>query len=588
MERPCILLSFTVVEENGKRKGFGFVQFDKEDSAMPATSALNATISKGKNLYVSIFVQNSKNDNKLRIFSNTPNPVLYQEVVCYTGLQLAKNITEACNNRVFGQIVLLLVQIVTTLIRLLEQYANLKGHQDGHFRQEEEVFAILSCKHRNDHLKIKAKLFPYNFQKLLPTVLFLPLVIEQDNAWKIAILFCDAALDTIVLQFLLELLGVRKASVGIVKGERATNENVPDIKTWAILFEDHCFMVTEMLYLVEMNQHFLDDAYLSDALPLNPRKSLIAQTSYFKKVISMVANNLTSSFNLEFAVKLLFQEDGTTTASILFFLFHVMHFKERGKSGTKEHNGGNITEAMFLIVDTNVPSVQESSITQYMAELARHVIMVSSAPTLSAIIGKSYNTTKLAIKEIMLELRADKMGSDVSASKANGYTSLMLATGGCPVTLCEFLITLGGKCDVANARHETARLLARKIGIKNYAENMILDELASSIVFVVWKYIQLRSTFLGGFMIAFVQGWRLTVVLLATIPAIVIAGAIMATIMSKISSRGQSAYVEVGNMVEQTVGSIRTVAAFTGEKQAIEKYIQFFFFNLEDKVVLKG
>ncbi|XP_068319430.1 ABC transporter B family member 9-like [Pyrus communis] len=90
----------------------------------------------------------------------------------------------------------------------------------------------------------------------------------------------------------------------------------------------------------------------------------------------------------------------------------------------------------------------------------------------------------------------------------------------------------------------------------------------------VGKFIQLCSTFLGGFVIAFVKGWRLTVVLLATIPAIVIAGAIMAIIMSKMSSRGQSAYAEAGNIVEQTVGSIRTVASFTGEKQAIEKYNQ--------------
>ncbi|KAM1459521.1 hypothetical protein ACFX2I_036451 [Malus domestica] len=90
----------------------------------------------------------------------------------------------------------------------------------------------------------------------------------------------------------------------------------------------------------------------------------------------------------------------------------------------------------------------------------------------------------------------------------------------------------------------------------------------------VGKFIQLCSTFLGGFVIAFVKGWRLTVVLLATIPAIVIAGAIMAIIMSKMSSCGQSAYAEAGNIVEQTVGSIRTVASFTGEKQAIEKYNQ--------------
>ncbi|KFK31461.1 hypothetical protein AALP_AA6G114700 [Arabis alpina] len=38
------------------------------------------------------------------------------------------------------------------------------------------------------------------------------------------------------------------------------------------------------------------------------------------------------------------------------------------------------------------------------------------------------------------------------------------------------------------------------------------------------------------------------------------------------AARGQLAYAEAGNVVEQAVGSIRTVVAFTGEKQATEKY----------------
>ncbi|KAM2505147.1 hypothetical protein PS1_038979 [Malus domestica] len=208
MERPCILFSFKVVEENGKRKGFRFVHFDKEDSTVAAASALNDTISKGKDLYVSIFVQKSKNDNKLQIFSNTLNPALSQEVVCYKGLELVTNITEACNNHVFGQIVLLLVHSFsdTTMIRLLEKYANLKGLQDGHFRQEEEVFAMLIHKYRNDPLKIK-------------------------------------------------------------------------------------------------------------------------------EIISMVTNSLTSLLNLEIDFKILLQ-DGTITASILFFLVYGMHFKEQWKSRT--------------------------------------------------------------------------------------------------------------------------------------------------------------------------------------------------------------------------------------------------------------
>ncbi|KAF3456692.1 hypothetical protein FNV43_RR01346 [Rhamnella rubrinervis] len=88
----------------------------------------------------------------------------------------------------------------------------------------------------------------------------------------------------------------------------------------------------------------------------------------------------------------------------------------------------------------------------------------------------------------------------------------------------------------------------------------------------VGKFIQFVSGFLGGFAIAFVEGWLLSLVLLSCIPAIVIAAGGMAIMMSKMSSRGQVAYAEAGNVVEQTVGAIRTVASFTGEKRAIEKY----------------
>lgn len=67
------------------------------------------------------------------------------------------------------------------------------------------------------------------------------------------------------------------------------------------------------------------------------------------------------------------------------------------------------------------------------------------------------------------------------------------------------------------------------------------------------------STFFGGFIIAFCKGWRLALVLASCIPALVIAGGTSAIIMSKMSSRGQIAYAKAGNVVEQTVGAIRTV-----------------------------
>ncbi|XP_021764176.1 ABC transporter B family member 9-like [Chenopodium quinoa] len=88
----------------------------------------------------------------------------------------------------------------------------------------------------------------------------------------------------------------------------------------------------------------------------------------------------------------------------------------------------------------------------------------------------------------------------------------------------------------------------------------------------VGKFIQLMATFVGGFAIAFIKGWLLALVLLACIPALVISGATMAMLMMRMSSRAQMAYAEAGNVVEQTVGAIRTVASFTGEKDAIKKY----------------
>ncbi|KAF2310356.1 hypothetical protein GH714_007963 [Hevea brasiliensis] len=88
----------------------------------------------------------------------------------------------------------------------------------------------------------------------------------------------------------------------------------------------------------------------------------------------------------------------------------------------------------------------------------------------------------------------------------------------------------------------------------------------------VGKFLQLILTFISGFVIAFVKGWKLTIVMLSSIPLLVLSGALMAIYISKLASRGQTAYSLAATVAEQTIGSIRTVASFTGEKQAIAKY----------------
>ncbi|KAM2541701.1 hypothetical protein TB2_021235 [Malus domestica] len=88
----------------------------------------------------------------------------------------------------------------------------------------------------------------------------------------------------------------------------------------------------------------------------------------------------------------------------------------------------------------------------------------------------------------------------------------------------------------------------------------------------VGRFIQLIATFIGGFIIAFLKGWLLTLVMLSSLPLLVLSGAVMGINLSKMASRGQTAYSLASTVVEQTVGSIRTVVSFTGEKQAIANY----------------
>ncbi|CAN4082123.1 unnamed protein product [Withania somnifera] len=107
--------------------------------------------------------------------------------------------------------------------------------------------------------------------------------------------------------------------------------------------------------------------------------------------------------------------------------------------------------------------------------------------------------------------------------------------------------------------------------INSFGDASSSDEVRHRVTKVA-KFIQLLSTFIGGFIVAFTKGWLLSLVLVSCIPALVIAGGTMALLFSKMLSRVQVAYAQAGNVVEQTVGAIRTVAAFNGENLAIDKY----------------
>jgi len=87
----------------------------------------------------------------------------------------------------------------------------------------------------------------------------------------------------------------------------------------------------------------------------------------------------------------------------------------------------------------------------------------------------------------------------------------------------------------------------------------------------VGKFLQLIATFVGGFTVAFVKGWLLTCVMLATLPLLVLSGASVALIIGRMASRGQTAYAKASHVVEQTIGSIRTVCGFV---KSLRRYLR--------------
>lgn len=73
--------------------------------------------------------------------------------------------------------------------------------------------------------------------------------------------------------------------------------------------------------------------------------------------------------------------------------------------------------------------------------------------------------------------------------------------------------------------------------------------------------IEYAAQFVGGFVIAFMQSWRLTLVLIAAIPVIVIATATLALLAGRAKKKESLAYAAAGAKAYETLAAIRTVQA---------------------------
>uniref|UniRef100_A0A8C4V8G9 Bile salt export pump n=1 Tax=Falco tinnunculus TaxID=100819 RepID=A0A8C4V8G9_FALTI len=85
-------------------------------------------------------------------------------------------------------------------------------------------------------------------------------------------------------------------------------------------------------------------------------------------------------------------------------------------------------------------------------------------------------------------------------------------------------------------------------------------------------FIQRLTTFVCGFLLGFVSGWKLTLVIIAVSPLLGVGAAVYGLAVAKLTGRELKAYAKAGAVADEVLSSIRTVAAFGGEKKEAERY----------------
>ncbi|NXG79455.1 MDR1 protein, partial [Baryphthengus martii] len=90
--------------------------------------------------------------------------------------------------------------------------------------------------------------------------------------------------------------------------------------------------------------------------------------------------------------------------------------------------------------------------------------------------------------------------------------------------------------------------------------------------------VQAVTTFLTGFIVGLIRGWKLTLVILAVSPVLGLSAAIWAKVLSAFTDKEQAAYAKAGAVAEEVLAAVRTVIAFGGQEKEIKRYHK----NLED------
>uniref|UniRef100_A0A3Q3JXB6 Bile salt export pump n=1 Tax=Monopterus albus TaxID=43700 RepID=A0A3Q3JXB6_MONAL len=97
-----------------------------------------------------------------------------------------------------------------------------------------------------------------------------------------------------------------------------------------------------------------------------------------------------------------------------------------------------------------------------------------------------------------------------------------------------------------------------------------IDKINNAIGDQVSFFIERISSFVSGFIVGFIGGWKLTLVVIAVSPLIGLGAGLMA--VARLTGQELKAYAKAGAVADEVLSSIRTVAVFGGEQKEAERY----------------
>ncbi|XP_021920941.1 multidrug resistance protein homolog 49-like isoform X2 [Zootermopsis nevadensis] len=99
-----------------------------------------------------------------------------------------------------------------------------------------------------------------------------------------------------------------------------------------------------------------------------------------------------------------------------------------------------------------------------------------------------------------------------------------------------------------------------------------LDKMQDGIGEKMSIFVYLITIFVASVIMSFLNGWKLTLVVISCAPIIIVAQSVVSKVQTSLTEQELESYGDAGAVVEEVLSSLRTVVAFAGEDKEVARY----------------